>query len=99
MRERTPATGASSIRFSAGRRARRLHRAGRRHGRLRRGVPGIEGLFGWVVLEAEQDPKKAPSLAYAKKGVAHLKAALKESGLVRLGRGQQCGPGASPAAR
>jgi DNA polymerase III gamma/tau subunit len=37
---------------------------------------------GWVILEAEQDPKKAPSLAYAKKGVAHLKAALKEAGLV-----------------
>ena len=36
---------------------------------------------GWVILEAEQDPKKAPSLAYAKKGVAHLKAALKEAGL------------------
>ena len=38
--------------------------------------------FGWVVLEAEQDPKKAPTLAYAKKGVAHLRAVFKESGLV-----------------
>jgi inosose dehydratase len=41
----------------------------------------LEGYSGWVVLEAEQDPKKAPTLAYAKKGVAHLRAALKESGL------------------
>jgi hypothetical protein len=31
--------------------------------------------------EAEQDPKKAPTLPYAKKGVAHLRAALRESGL------------------
>jgi len=37
---------------------------------------------GWVIVEAEQDPKKAPSLPYAKKGVAHLKAAMKEAGLV-----------------
>lgn len=36
---------------------------------------------GWVIVEAEQDPKKAPSLPYAKKGVAHLKASLKEAGL------------------
>jgi inosose dehydratase len=41
----------------------------------------LNGYSGWVVLEAEQDPKKAPTLAYAKKGVAHLRAALKESGL------------------
>ena len=37
---------------------------------------------GWVIVEAEQDPKKAPSLPYAKKGVAHLKTAMKEAGLV-----------------
>jgi myo-inosose-2 dehydratase len=42
----------------------------------------LKGYSGWVVLEAEQDPKKAPTLAYAKKGVAHLKAAFRESGLV-----------------
>ena len=41
----------------------------------------LKGYSGWVVLEAEQDPKKAPTLAYAKKGVAHLRAAFKESGL------------------
>jgi sugar phosphate isomerase/epimerase len=42
----------------------------------------LEGYSGWVILEAEQDPKKAPSLAYAKKGVAHLRLALRESGLL-----------------
>ena len=41
----------------------------------------LKGYSGWVVLEAEQDPKKAPALPYAKKGVAHLRAALRESGL------------------
>lgn len=35
---------------------------------------------GWVVVEAEQDPAKANPLAYAKRGVAHLKAALAEAG-------------------
>ncbi len=42
----------------------------------------LKGYSGWVILEAEQDPKKAPSLAYAKKGVAHLRQAFRESGLV-----------------
>jgi inosose dehydratase len=28
---------------------------------------------GWIVVEAEQDPVKAPPLEYAKKGMAHLK--------------------------
>ena len=42
---------------------------------------GLKGYSGWVVLEAEQDPKKAPALPYAKKGVAHLRAALKEARL------------------
>jgi inosose dehydratase len=41
----------------------------------------LKGYSGWVVLEAEQDPKKAPALPYAKKGVAHIRAALKEGGL------------------
>jgi inosose dehydratase len=41
----------------------------------------LKGYSGWVVLEAEQDPKKAPALPYATKGVAHLRAALKEAGL------------------
>jgi sugar phosphate isomerase/epimerase len=42
----------------------------------------LKGYSGWVVLEAEQDPKKAPALPYAKKGVARIRAALKEAGLV-----------------
>jgi inosose dehydratase len=41
----------------------------------------LKGYSGWVVLEAEQDPKKAPALPYAKKGVAHIRAALKEAKL------------------
>jgi sugar phosphate isomerase/epimerase len=40
----------------------------------------LVGYSGWVIVEAEQDPKKAPSLAYAKKGVAHLRKAFAESG-------------------
>lgn len=42
----------------------------------------LKPYVGWVIVEAEQDPKKAPSLPYAKKGVAHLKAAMKEAELV-----------------
>jgi myo-inosose-2 dehydratase len=42
----------------------------------------LKGYSGWVVLEAEQDPKKAPALPYAKKGVANIRAALKEAGLI-----------------
>ena len=42
----------------------------------------LRGYSGWVVLEAEQDPKKAPALPYAKKGVAHLRKALRDGGLV-----------------
>jgi inosose dehydratase len=41
----------------------------------------LAGYSGWVVLEAEQDPEKAPALRYAKKGVAHIRAALNEAGL------------------
>ena len=41
----------------------------------------LPGYSGWVVVEAEQDPGKAHPLTYAKKGVAHLRAALKAAGL------------------
>jgi myo-inosose-2 dehydratase len=41
----------------------------------------LKGYSGWVVLEAEQDPKKAPALPYAKKGVAAIRSALREAGL------------------
>ena len=39
------------------------------------------GYEGWFVVEAEQDPKKANPLAYARKGVAHLRASLRQAGL------------------
>ena len=42
----------------------------------------LGGYSGWVIVEAEQDPEKAHPLTYAIKGVAHLRAALKEAGLV-----------------
>ncbi len=41
----------------------------------------LAGYQGWVIVEAEQDPKKAPSLAYAKKGVANLRRYLEQAGL------------------
>jgi sugar phosphate isomerase/epimerase len=31
----------------------------------------LTGASGWVIVEAEQDPGKAPRLPYARKGVAH----------------------------
>jgi inosose dehydratase len=36
---------------------------------------------GWLVVEAEQDPAKAPPLAYARLGFAHLSAAAARAGL------------------
>ena len=36
---------------------------------------------GWVVVEAEQDPAKAPPLEYARMGHAHLTACFTEAGL------------------
>lgn len=41
----------------------------------------LPGYSGWVVVEAEQDPKKANPLVYAKKGVASLRRFLGEAGL------------------
>jgi inosose dehydratase len=41
----------------------------------------LPGYSGWVIVEAEQDPRKANPLAYAKKGVAHLRDALRQAGL------------------
>lgn len=35
---------------------------------------------GWVVVEAEQDPKKAPPFEYSKKGHQHLSKAFKDAG-------------------
>jgi inosose dehydratase len=41
------------------------------------------GYAGWLVVEAEQDPVKAPPLAYARKGFAHLKTVMADAGLPR----------------
>jgi len=41
------------------------------------------GYAGWLVVEAEQDPVKAPPLAYARKGFTHLKTAIADAGLPR----------------
>ena len=41
----------------------------------------LPGYRGWVVIEAEQDPKKAHPLTYAKMGYANLTRYLKEAGL------------------
>ncbi|MDQ0474922.1 myo-inosose-2 dehydratase [Labrys wisconsinensis] len=41
----------------------------------------LPGYSGWVVVEAEQDPKKANPLQYATKGYAHLTRTLRETGL------------------
>jgi inosose dehydratase len=38
---------------------------------------------GWLVVEAEQDPEKAPPLAYARLGFAQLRAAAARAGLAR----------------
>jgi inosose dehydratase len=38
---------------------------------------------GWLVVEAEQDPEKAPPLAYARLGFAQLRAAAAGAGLAR----------------
>ena len=40
----------------------------------------LKGYSGWVVLEAEQDPKKAPALPYAQEGRrASAQAALRRT--------------------
>ena len=35
---------------------------------------------GWLVVEAEQDPAKAPPLVYARRGFAHLTAVVRDTG-------------------
>ena len=37
---------------------------------------------GWLIVEAEQDPAKAPALPYARRGCAHLREAAAQAGLV-----------------
>ena len=41
----------------------------------------LPGYSGWVVVEAEQDPKKAEPAKYAKIGHANLVRFIKEAGL------------------
>jgi len=48
---------------------------------------------GWLVVEAEQDPAKAPPLAYARFGYTHLGAAAARSGLLREERSAARGSG------
>jgi myo-inosose-2 dehydratase len=47
----------------------------------------LEGYSGWVVVEAEQDPAKAPPLTYAKLGYRNLRHALAKAGLIRRAKG------------
>jgi sugar phosphate isomerase/epimerase len=42
----------------------------------------LPGYSGWVVVEAEQDPRKAPPAKYAKMGHDNLVRFLKEGGLL-----------------
>ena len=42
----------------------------------------LKGYSGWVVLEAEQDPRKAPPEKYVPMGVNNLKKFLSEAGLI-----------------
>lgn len=43
------------------------------------------GYSGWMVVEAEQDPKKAHPLTYARMGIVELRAACAEAGLEVVG--------------
>ena len=38
------------------------------------------GYAGWLVVEAEQDPRKAEPLAYARKGFEYLSATARAAG-------------------
>jgi inosose dehydratase len=44
------------------------------------------GYVGWLVVEAEQDPAKAPPLAYAQLGFSHLAAAAARTGFTTAAR-------------
>ena len=43
---------------------------------------GEVGYTGWIVVEAEQDPVKAPPLEYSRMGLRHLAAAFGSAGYV-----------------
>jgi len=38
---------------------------------------------GWLVVEAEQDPAKAPPLVYARRGFVHFERSGSRNGMVR----------------
>ena len=40
----------------------------------------LENYSGWVVVEAEQDPVKAPPLEYSRMGFQHLEKVFTQSG-------------------
>ncbi|MCR4282745.1 MAG: sugar phosphate isomerase/epimerase, partial [Bauldia sp.] len=42
----------------------------------------LPGYSGWLIVEAEQDPKKANPLTYARMGYANLRRFAAEAGLV-----------------
>ena len=66
-----------------GNEARRLHRARRRSVlTMPRCSRSLRAIPAGSCSRPKQDPKKAPALPYAKNGVAHIRAALKEAGLV-----------------
>ena len=66
----------------AGRARRHLHRARRRQRRLRDDPKRLHdaGYDGWLVVEAEQDPRKAHPLTYAKLGYRNLVALAEAAG-------------------
>jgi len=41
----------------------------------------LQGYSGWIVVEAEQDPKKAEPATYARLGHTNLSRFIKEAGL------------------
>jgi inosose dehydratase len=43
----------------------------------------LKGYSGWIVVEAEQDPEKAPPAAFTKMGYANLVRSIKAAGLKR----------------
>lgn len=49
----------------------------------------LKGYSGWVVVEAEQDPKKAHPLTYAKKGFTHLTRTLADTGLTKKSKAKR----------
>ena len=64
--------------------ARYLHRARRRMHRFRAAAAHAarRGYAGWLVVEAEQDPRTAHPLTYARLGYRNLRAVVEEAGFM-----------------